>query len=97
MNIERNLENNILTLTLIGRLDTMTAPLFEKEIVDLDNVNLLIIDMKNLEYISSAGLRVILKAKKAMNSHGDMKLINVCKVVMEVLEITGFSNIITIE
>ena len=97
MQIKKELENNVLVLALEGRLDTVTAPELEREINDLSGVRDLVIDMKNLEYISSAGLRVILKAQKTMNTQGSMKLINVGESIMEVFEITGFSDILTIE
>ena len=97
MQIKKELENNVLVLALEGRLDTVTAPELEREIIDLSGVTDLVIDMKNLEYISSAGLRVILKAQKTMNTQGSMKLKNVGESIMEVFEITGFSDILTIE
>lgn len=97
MKTEKKTENGTLTLTLEGRLDTTTAPELEREIGDLGGVQDLVIDMKNLEYISSAGLRVILKAQKIMNTKGSMRLVNVCESIMEVFEITGFSDILTIE
>lgn len=97
MEIEKKLENKTLVLTLKGRLDTTTAPELEGEIGDLNGVEELILDMENLEYISSAGLRVILKAQKAMNERGAMKLKNVGENIMEVFEITGFADFLTIE
>lgn len=97
MTIEKQFENRALTLTLGGRLDTTTAPELEREIGDLDGVQDLVFDFKDLEYISSAGLRVILKAQKTMNAKGSMKLVNVGESIMEVFEITGFSDILTIE
>ena len=97
MKIKKELENNVLVLALEGRLDTVTAPELEREVSDLKGVTDLVFDMKNLEYISSAGLRVILKAQKIMNTQGSMKLKNVGESIMEVFEITGFSDILTIE
>lgn len=97
MQIKKELENNVLVLALEGRLDTVTAPELEREINDLSGVRDLVIDMKNLEYISSAGLRVILKAQKTMNTQVSMKLKDVGESIMEVFEITGFSDILTIE
>lgn len=97
MKIKKELENNVLVLALEGRLDTVTAPELEREVSDLSGVTDLVFDMKNLEYISSAGLRVILKAQKTMNTQGSMKLKNVSESIMEVFEITGFSDILTIE
>lgn len=97
MKIKKELENNVLVLAVEGRLDTVTAPELEREVSDLSGVTDLVFDMKNLEYISSAGLRVILKAQKTMNTQGSMKLKNVGESIMEVFEITGFSDILTIE
>ena len=97
MKIKKELENNMLVLFVEGRLDTVTAPELECEVSDLRGVTDLVFDMKNLEYISSAGLRVILKAQKTMNTQGYMKLKNVGESIMEVFEITGFSDILTIE
>ncbi len=86
------------TLVLIGRLDTVTAPELEAELEKiLPNTNALVLDMEKLEYISSAGLRVILKAQKAMNTKGTMKLSHVGESVMEVFDITGFSDFLNIE
>ncbi len=86
------------TLVLIGRLDTVTAPELEAELEKiLPNTNALVLDMEKLEYISSAGLRVILKAQKAMNTKGTMKLSHVSESVMEVFDITGFSDFLNIE
>ena len=87
-----------LTLALEGRLDTMTAPQLEAEISAMDNsVKDLTLDFKALEYISSAGLRVFLKAQKKMNIAGSMKVIHVNEANMEVFSITGFDQILTIE
>lgn len=97
MKIQKTLENKTLFLQIEGRLDTVTAPELESELGDLRDVGELVIDMKKLEYISSAGLRVILKAQKIMNVNGSMKLKNVGENVMEVFEITGFSDFLTIE
>ena len=98
MTIENKIENGNVTLTVAGRLDTTTAPELEKT---LDNViegtKELVFDMTGLEYISSAGLRVILKAQKAMNAQGSMKLTGVNDSIMEVFDITGFLDILTIE
>ena len=98
MNITKNQNNEQLTLALEGRMDTTTAPELEAVLdTSLDTVKDLILDMKQLAYISSAGLRVILKAQKAMNTKGTMKLINVNDDIMEVFDITGFVDILTIE
>ena len=98
MVIEKNIENNIADLKVSGRVDTTTAPEFEA-VMDECIVNLkeLILDCKEMEYISSAGLRVILKTQKLMNKQGSMKLINVNETIMEVFDITGFADILTIE
>jgi anti-sigma B factor antagonist len=97
MTIEKIIENETATIKISGRLDTATAPEFEREVDSLvDSVKKLIIDMNELEYTSSAGLRVILKAKKMMDKRGNMKLINVNNDIMEVFDITGFLDILTI-
>ena len=86
------------TIVLFGRLDTVTAPQLEAELEKiLSDSDALVLDMANLEYISSAGLRVILKAQKAMNTKGTMKLIHVGESIMEVFDITGFSDFLNIE
>lgn len=98
MNIEKNLSGASLTLKLTGRLDTVTAPELEAELNNgLTGVTDLTLDFEGLEYISSAGLRVLLKAQKLMSTQGSMKLIHVNESVMEVFDITGFSDILTIE
>ena len=91
-------ESESLTMKLGGRLDTTTAPELEKAFEEnMDVSKDLILDMKELEYISSAGLRVLLAAQKKMNQAGKMKLTGVSDEVMEEFEITGFSDILTIE
>jgi anti-sigma B factor antagonist len=98
MNIKKNFENGKLMLGLEGRLDTTTAPELEKELENvLLEVKELVFNMSELEYISSAGLRVLLKAQKAMNAQGSMKVTNVNESIMEIFEITGFLDILTIE
>lgn len=98
MTIEKKTENGNVTLTITGRMDTTTAPELEKVIDSvLDGTKELVFDMTGLEYISSAGLRVILKAQKAMNAQGSMKLTGVNDSIMEVFDITGFLDILTIE
>ena len=98
MTIERKTENDVVTLTLAGRLDTATAPELETELDACAGVvKDLVLDLKDLEYTSSAGLRVILKAQKMMNKQGSMKLIHVNEDVMEVFDITGFLDILNIE
>ena len=94
--IKRNAE--VTTIDIVGRLDTTTAPELDKTINnDIADVKNLVLDFKGLEYISSAGLRVLLGAQKKMQKIGSMKLINVCEEVMEVFEMTGFADILTIE
>lgn len=98
MTINKNKSGSTLTIALEGRLDTTTAPDLEKEIkVSLDGVTELVMDLTKLDYISSAGLRVLLSAHKAMSKQGAMKVTNVNEMVMEVFEVTGFSDILTIE
>ena len=96
MTINFNKNNDILTVALDGRLDTMTAPELEKFLGEnFDGTGALVIDCEKLMYVSSAGLRVLLATqKKAKNS---MKLVNVCELVMEVFEMTGFADILVIE
>lgn len=97
LNIKKEEKNNGLFVALEGRLDTTTAPALEEELKsELDGVSELTLDMEKLEYISSAGLRVLLSAQKIMNKQGSMKLTNVGEVIMEIFEVTGFSDILTI-
>ena len=87
-----------IAVEIVGRLDTITAPVLEKTINEImDSTQTLVLDFKGLEYISSAGLRVLLGAQKKIQKCGKMKLINVCEEVMEILEMTGFADILTIE
>lgn len=98
MTIENKINGEALTLIVSGRLDTQTAPELEKELDSvLADIKELTFDFANLEYVSSAGLRVILKAQKAMNAQGSMKLTGVNDSIMEVFDITGFLDILTIE
>ena len=98
MMIYKERTGSALNVTLEGRLDTSTAPALEKTLKgSLDGVNELTLDFAGLEYISSAGLRVLLSAQKIMNRQGSMKLKNVSEIIMEILEVTGFSEILTIE
>lgn len=97
MEIIKNTDGAVMNLNIIGRLDTTTAPELSESISNLDGIKELIFDMEKLEYVSSAGLRVILSAQKAMNAQGSMIIKNVCEDVMEVFEMTGFSEILTIE
>ena len=94
--IKKNINETI--IEVVGRLDTITAPALEKTIGEnISEIQNLVLDFKGLEYISSAGLRVLLGAQKKIKNSGSMKLINVCEDVMEVLEMTGFADILTIE
>ena len=98
MTIEIKRNDNEITIAVAGRLDTITAPALEKSIGEyIDGIKTLVLDFKGLEYISSAGLRVLLGAQKKIAKSGVMKLINVCEEVMEVLEMTGFADVLTIE
>lgn len=98
MNINKNQEDKKVTLTVEGRLDTTTAPELEAAIEEcIEGLEELDLDFANLEYISSAGLRVILAAQKKMNKQGTMVIRNANDVIMEVFEITGFVDILTIE
>ena len=94
--IKRNAEETI--IELVGRLDTTTAPALDKAINrDIGDTKNLVLNVKGLEYISSAGLRVLLSTQKKMQKIGTMKVTNVCEEVMEVFEMTGFADILTIE
>ena len=98
MTITKTENGSALTLALEGRLDTTTAPQLEAEVNgSIAGVTDLVMDFEKLEYISSAGLRVLLAAQKIMNKQGEMKLVNVCDDIKEVFEITGFADILTIE
>lgn len=98
MTIDKNVNGSELTMTLGGRLDTTTAPVLEAEIKkNLEGIETLIMDFNALEYLSSAGLRVLLSAQKIMNKQGEMIVKNVNDTIMEIFEVTGFSDILTIE
>lgn len=98
MTINKIANGTSLTIALEGRLDTTTAPDLEKELKSsLDGVTELVLDLEKLDYISSAGLRVLLSAQKIMNKQGAMKVIHVNDMVNEVFEVTGFSDILNIE
>ena len=98
LNIAKTIENGKAALALEGRLDTVTAPELEKELKGaLEGVSELTLDFAKLEYVSSAGLRVLLAAQKEMNKRGVMKLTHVGETIMEIFEVTGFSDILTIE
>ena len=97
MVINSNKNGEVLTLNVEGRLDTTTAPELEAALADLGGVKDLTLDFAKLDYISSAGLRVLLATQKVMNSQGRMVIKNVNDTIMEVFEITGFSDILTVE
>ena len=98
MTINKELSGKELTMNLIGRLDATTAPALEKELkAYIDELEKLILDFKGLEYISSAGLRVLLFAQKTMNKQGKMIIKNVNETIHEILEVTGFIDILTIQ
>ena len=98
MTMNKTLNGNVLEIALEGRLDTMTAPELEAELNrSMGGADSLVLDFAKLEYISSAGLRVLLSAHKAMSSKGGMKVKNVNEIVQEVFEVTGFADILTIE
>ena len=98
MNITKKLNGSTLEIALEGRLDTMTAPELEGELKqNLESIESLTLDFGKLEYISSAGLRVLLSAHKVMSAKGGMKVINVNEIVREVFDVTGFADILTIE
>ena len=97
LNIESKQNAAELSVALTGRLDTNTAPELEKTLnTSLDGVETLFIDMEQLDYISSAGLRVLLAVQKTMNKQGEMKVMHVNETILEIFEVTGFSDILTI-
>ena len=98
MNIAKTVEDTRLTLLLSGRLDTSTAPALEATLQEsLPGVTELFFDFKELDYISSAGLRILLSAQKTMSKQGSMVIRNVSEDIYEVFDITGFTDILTIE
>ena len=98
MTINKNVNGTELTLAVEGRLDTVTSPELESELKNsLAGMTKVVFDFAALEYVSSAGLRVLLSAQKIMNKQGEMVIRNVGETVMEVFEVTGFSDILTIE
>lgn len=98
LKIEKTMDNGVLNVALEGRLDTTTAPQFEGELRDaLDGADKLELDFQNLEYISSAGLRVLLSAQKVMTKKGGMTLRHVSEAIMEIFEVTGFVDILDID
>ena len=98
LNIQKTVENEKVTCALEGRLDTVTSPELESELsAVIDGAKSLTFDFEGLEYISSAGLRVLLSTQKIMNRQGEMKIVNVNETIMDIFEVTGFSDILTIE
>ena len=98
LKIEKTMDNGVLNVALEGRLDTTTAPQLEGELREaVDGADRLELDLKKLEYISSAGLRVLLSAQKLMGKKGGMTLRHVSETIMEIFEVTGFVDILDIE
>ena len=98
LNITKKIENETAVFELEGRLDTVTSPDLENELrAAMESVRTLILDFEKLEYISSAGLRVLLSAQKIMNGKGEMKVLHVNNTIMEIFEVTGFTEVLTIE
>ena len=98
MTIEKTLNGTELTINLIGRLDTTTAPQLEAELKhSISGIKKLVLDFSALEYLSSAGLRVLLAAQKVMNKQGEMIIRNVNETIADIFEITGFCDVLTIE
>ena len=98
MTIEKTLNGTTLTIALTGRLDTTTAPQLEAELnASLTGVEHLVLDFAGLDYLSSAGLRVLLSAQKAMNKQGDMVVRHVNETIAEIFDVTGFCDILTVE
>ena len=98
LNTTKTLEDGVVKFALEGRLDTVTSPEFETELKEAlaDSKNL-VLDFENLDYISSAGLRVLLAAQKIIGAEGQMKIVNVNETIMEIFDVTGFTDILTIE
>ena len=98
LNIKKNLDDTKLTVYLEGRLDTTTAPQLEESMkASINGVTELVMDFEKLEYISSAGLRVLLSCQKIMSKQGSMKVVHVSDLIKEIFEVTGFIDILTIE
>ena len=98
MTINKSKNGSAVTYTVSGRLDTVTAPELESVIkTELDGVTELVFDFSGLDYISSAGLRILLTAQKKMNTQGTMKVTGANEIVLEIFDVTGFSDILTIE
>ncbi len=97
MEVNKKINGGELTIAPKGSLDTVTTPDLEKEIGDLENLNSLIIDCKDLDYVSSSGLRLFLKLHKSLSLKGGLKLVNVPPLIKEIFDITRFSDVLTIE
>lgn len=97
MEITKKQKDNVLEVAVQGRIDTTTAPQLTQELGDLAGVTELILDLAQLDYISSAGLRALLSAQKIMNQQGKMVLRNVNDTILEIFDVTGFVDILTIE
>ena len=97
MKIDLKKDNNKLLIKVEGKIDTNTSPDLENKILELNDVEELVIDLEKVDYISSAGLRVLLSMQKIMNKQGNMLIKNVCENVMDIFEVTGFSDILNIE
>lgn len=98
MKINKTTENNTIILAVEGRIDTTTAPQLEAEVKSsTESAECIVIDFSKVEYISSAGLRVLLSGHKLMNAKGGLKLINVSEDIMEIFDVTGFTDILNIE
>ena len=98
MNIQKSVEGTVLTLIPEGRIDTVTAPEFRTEVTDnIEGMSALVIDCSKLNYISSAGLRVLMSAHKEMAQKDGMKLVNVQPIIMEIFEVTGLDEVLDIE
>lgn len=98
MTVTKTLEEKVLNVKVEGRLDTATAPALEEELAEvLEEAEELVFDLEGLEYMSSAGLRILLATQKKMVLKGGMKVVNVNDVIREIFDITGFSDILTIE
>ena len=98
LNINKTIDEGKASYLLEGRLDTVTAPELEKELkASLDGISELTLDFEKLDYISSAGLRVLLSTQKVMTKQGKLKSVHVNETIMEIFEVTGFTDILTIE
>lgn len=97
MEVNKQIDDGKMTIAPKGSLDTVTTPDLEKEIGDLENLNSLIIDCKDLDYVSSSGLRLFLKLHKNLSLKGGLKLVNVPPLIKEIFDITRFSDVLTIE